>query len=286
VLACRCFAYEESGDYSAEADGRKAVELDPADLWATHAVAHVLEMQGRSAEGIAWLSGLEGNWGNANNIAHHVWWHRAMYHLERGEFDAVLDLYDRRFRNLQSPLTQAQPDLYIDIQNAASILFRLERQGVNVGSRWGEIADKAEARIGDHRSAFTLPHWMMALAAAGRTAAAQRMLQAMADAGQKPGTLGVVVTQVALPVCRGVLAHREGRYADALNAMRPVLGEMAKLGGSHAQQDVLEQLFLDSAVKAKRADDVRLLVGRVAPKYPTPLNTRIGYAAALRQFGV
>jgi hypothetical protein len=33
-------------------------------------------------------------------------------------------LYDRRFRNLASPLTQKLPDLYIDVQNAASMLFR------------------------------------------------------------------------------------------------------------------------------------------------------------------
>ena len=88
-----------------------------------------------------------------------------MFHLEQREFDAVLDLYDRRFRNLVSPLNQALPDLYIDVQNAASMLFRLERQGVDIGDRWIEIADKAEPRIGDCLSAFTLPHWMMALAA-------------------------------------------------------------------------------------------------------------------------
>ena len=55
-----------------------------------------------------------------------------------------------------APLTQAQPDLYIDVQNAASMLFRLELLGIDVGDRWNEIADKAEARIGDCLSAFTL----------------------------------------------------------------------------------------------------------------------------------
>ena len=140
-----------------------------------------MEMQGRRDEGIAWLDGLEPHWEGGNNLLHHLWWHRALFHLERREFDAVLDLYDRRFRNLASPLTQAQPDLYIDVQNAASMLFRLERQGVDVGERWSELADKAEARIGDCLSVFTLPHWMMALAATGRGEAAGRMLEAMRD---------------------------------------------------------------------------------------------------------
>src|SRR5204862_4268028 len=114
-----------------------------------------------------------------NNFQHHLFWHRAMFHLERGELDTVLELYDRRFRNLASPLVMKLPDLFIDMQNAASMLFRLERRGVDVGNRWHEIADKAEARIGDHLSAFTQPHWTMALAASGRDDAARRMIEAM-----------------------------------------------------------------------------------------------------------
>ena len=81
----------------------------------------------------------------------------------------MLDLYDQRFRNLAAPL-RSQPDVFIDVQNAASMLFRLQRLGVDVGDRWEELADKAEARIGDCLSAFTLPHWLMALTATGRTA--------------------------------------------------------------------------------------------------------------------
>ena len=59
------------------------------------------------------------------------------------EFDEVLALYDRRFRDLKSSLAQAQPDFHIDVQNAASMLFRLERHGIPVGDRWTELADAA-----------------------------------------------------------------------------------------------------------------------------------------------
>jgi tetratricopeptide (TPR) repeat protein len=136
TLSRSAFAHEECGDYeTAERHGRAAIEIDAADVWATHAVAHVFEMQGRRDEGIAWLGQLEPNWTSAHNIVHHLWWHRALLHLEQSEIDAVLDLYDRHFRNLAAPLVVAQPDLYIDIQNAASMLFRLERHGVDVGDR-------------------------------------------------------------------------------------------------------------------------------------------------------
>ncbi len=265
VLACLCFALEECGMYAAaEPAGRRAVELDPGDMWAAHAVAHIMEMQGRRGEGIAWLSGLAPNWEGGNNLQHHLWWHCALYHLERGDAARVLELYDRRFRNLESPLTKAQPDVYIDVQNAASMLFRLQRLGVEVGDRWGELADKAEARIGDCASAFTLPHWMMALAATGRREAAGRMLDAMRAYANGGGTVARLVRECAIPIAEAVWAHGQGRYAEAAEAMRPALGGMYRLGGSHAQQDVLEQLFLDAAMRSGMRDDVRMILERVA----------------------
>ena len=195
----------------------------------------------------------------------------------------MLALYDGEFRNLTSPLTEAQPDLYIDVQNAASMLFRLQRHGVDVGDRWVELADHAETRIGDCLSAFTLPHWMMALAATGRHAAAQRMLDSMRGFAQGPGITASLVAQYALPVCEAVLAHARGEFALAVETMRPALGGMYRLGGSHAQQDVLEQLFLDSAMRAGLLDDARLLLERVAGRHPLPPHRRIGYAAAARE---
>jgi tetratricopeptide (TPR) repeat protein len=282
ILACRCFAHEEAGYYlEAENAGREAVRLDPTDLWAAHGVAHVLEMTGRWREGIAWVETLQSHWNGANNLKHHLWWHQALYHLELGDFAKVLSLYDDGFRDLASPLTGMAPDLYIDVQNAASILFRLHRHGVDVGDRWTEIADKAEARIGDCQSAFTLPHWMMALTATGRESAAKSMLSAMQDfaAGEQP--IARLVKEVALPVTAAVLANGQGRHDQALALMRPVLGEMYRLGGSHAQQDVLEQVFLDSAMRGGPEADVSMLIERVAGRHPVPPERRRGYAMAV-----
>jgi hypothetical protein len=242
LLSCLAFALEETADYAgAERAGRRAVELDPADAWGTHAVAHVLEMQGRREEGIAWLAGLERHWEGKNSFVHHLWWHRAMFHLGLRDTDTVLELYDRRFRNLASPLVQAIPDLYIDVQNAASMLFRLERLGVDVGERWNELADKAQARIGDCQSAFTLPHWMMALAATGRDREAELLLSSLRESAS------TVVREVALPVCEAVLAHRRGEHAHAVTRMAPVLERLHELGGSHVQRDVLLQLYSDAS---------------------------------------
>ena len=247
-MACLAFALEETGDYAAaERMGRRAVALDPTEVWGAHAVAHVLEMQRRSDEGIAWLAALEPHWNGKGAFLHHLWWHRAMFHLARREFDAVLDLYDRRLRNLSSPLVAALPDFHVDVQNAASMLLRLELRGVAVGGRWNELADKAEARIGDCLSVWTLPHWMMALAAAERDTAARAMLVGLRQ-NASPS-----VREVAAPVCEAVLAHRRGGHERVTALMAPVMARLRELGGSHAQRDVLQQLFEDSRRRAQRA---------------------------------
>ncbi|MCB1501088.1 MAG: tetratricopeptide repeat protein [Bauldia sp.] len=282
VLACHSFAHEEAGDFLvAEPSGRRAIELDPGDLWAAHAVAHVLESQGRRSEGIDWITALAPGWEGSHNLQHHLWWHCALFRLEYGDYAAVLDLYDTRFRNLEAPLTVASPDVYIDVQNAAATLFKLERLGVDVGRRWEELADKAEARIGDCLSAFTLPHWLMALTATGRTSAAERMIAAMRIFAEGEGTVNGIVRDYALPIAEAQLARASGDHVAALRLMRPAIGGMYRLGGSHTQQDVLEQLFVDSALKADSIADIRLALERVAGLRAIPPERFIGWRDAL-----
>jgi hypothetical protein len=275
MLACRCFALEENGQLAeAEASGRAAIALAPGEVWAAHGVAHVLEMQGRAEEGVAWLEGLSGNWGGVSNIQHHLWWHCALFHLERGDSAGVLRLYDGKIRDLDSPLTQAMPDLYIDVQNAVSLLFRLERLGVDVGTRWEELAQQAEQRIGDTLSTFSIPHWMLALAATGRVAQQEAMLAGLAVATDP------VVREVALPLSRAIAARAAGQPQAACNLMRPVLDRMAQLGGSHAQQDMLELLFLECATAAGSRADLRLALARASAKRGVPPQARVLWRAA------
>jgi hypothetical protein len=125
---------------------------------------------------------------------------------------------------------------------------------------------------------------MMALATTKRDDAAGRKLDAMREFGRGAGAVAQIVATIALPVSEAVLAHRRAEHARAVDLMKPILDDMYRLGGSHAQQDVLEQLFLDSAVKANRGDDVRWMLSRDATRYPTPAESRIGYAQAAKQF--
>ena len=95
LLGMHAFGLEETGDYSrAEATGRRAVELQPRDGWAQHAVAHVLEMQARQREGITWMRANPEAWTKESFLQVHNWWHLGLFHYELGEVSDVLALYD------------------------------------------------------------------------------------------------------------------------------------------------------------------------------------------------
>jgi tetratricopeptide (TPR) repeat protein len=242
VLGMHAFGLEECGEYAeAERAGRAAVELNTGDLWSVHAVAHVLEMQCRLQDGLDWLQRLAPAWEGRNNFVFHLWWHRALYLFELEQWPAVLDLYDSRIRN--------QPtDFWIDIQNAASLLWRLELRGVPIGERWKELGKVAEQRIPDMAQPFTSLHFVMAALRSGRPEIAKRHIDAMRQyADQQRSTLAPVFGDIAVPVCEGLVAFSEGVYSRASERIMKAYGKLQALGASHAQRDVLILTLIQAA---------------------------------------
>jgi tetratricopeptide (TPR) repeat protein len=282
-LAVRAFGLEENGAYAeAERYGKKAVEIDPRDPWAAHAVAHVLIMQGRLKEGIEWCSSLSANWGAANHIRHHNWWHLALFHTEARNYDAALTIYDDRLRDMGSPLIQAMPDFYVDIQNDVALLQRLELRGVDVGLRWSDIGDLAAARIGNHMSPFTSAHCALGLAAAGRFAEANELVRHMhAFVAEDRGTLGPRYALAAIPAAEASIAHRKGEHQRVLDILLPARRNLWQMGGSHAQRDLFFQLLADSAHRLGRADVLSLVLEEVQSVGFEHLEERSSYADAL-----
>lgn len=282
-LSVRAFDFEEAGEYAAaETAGRKAVAIDQDNIWGAHAVAHVLFMQGRHREGADWLQSLQGNWQETNQMKFHLWWHQCLFHLEQKEFDAVLAGYDRWVRNHEEVLVQAVPDLYIDLQNGASMLWRLEHAGVETGYRWAEMAELVVPRLADMTSPFTSAHFAIILAAVGQFDDCETLLQKMQEfeTDCNDHTLASRYGDAALPAARGAILHRAGDYAAALDAMLPARHLFWQMGGSHAQQDVFFQILVDAAFKAGRKELVRELLIEIEGIGFTEPAQRVAYEAA------
>ncbi len=255
ALGCHAFGLEECGAYdAAERAGKRAVELDPADIWGAHAVAHVFEMEERSEEGLAWIGTLAPCWAKANNFAFHVWWHRCLFLLKLRRYDEAIARYDSEVR-------AESTDEYLDITNAVALLWRLEQAGIDVGQRWQELAQRAAARIDDHMMAFGDAHYAMALAAAGAPGDFARwQASARSYAAQARETQAAVMGEVGIALGEAAFAHRQRDFARALDLLLPVRQAIHRIGGSHAQRDLFAQLAIDTAVKAGRYETARELL--------------------------
>lgn len=280
VLGCHAYALEELGDYArAETQGRRAVELNPSDIWAAHAVTHVTEMVGRPEEGVTWITNVSGYWSACNNFTFHLRWHEALFHLDLDNYARVLELYDREVRPTST-------DEYLDVANAASLLWRLEQAGVDVGARWQELADRARARVNDRALVFADLHDFLALAAVGDAetiaawfAASERF------ATSAPGTQAVVMREVGLPLARALAAHRRGSYGEVVDLMMPVRGDVRRIGGSHAQRDLFEQVLIDAAMRARRFTTATELLAERTTRRPRNVWGWKAYATALDALG-
>ncbi|MGE0358896.1 MAG: tetratricopeptide repeat protein [Burkholderiales bacterium] len=248
VLGMHAFGYEECNQYpEAERAGRRAVELSGDDSWAVHAVAHVMEMQGRIADGLAWYEQTYPVWaGEDNGFAFHNHWHSALYRMDRGEHEAALAVFDRYFTG---PLDMVLPRI-----DATALLWRLMLEGVDVGARFGAVADAWEATLGFEGGfyAFNDFHAAMAFAAAGRRESLGRLRAATGRAVIESRANAAMTRAVGVQACEAAIDWCEGRFDAAARHLVAVRDAANAFGGSHAQRDLLTLTLIDAAARAGR----------------------------------
>jgi tetratricopeptide (TPR) repeat protein len=243
VQGMYAFGLEESGDYTrAEAVGRRAVALEPRDGWAWHAVAHVMEMQNRRRDGVAWLGGGADTWSEGSFFALHNWWHLTLFHLGLDEIDQVLKLVDARILSTPTPII-------LEMIDASAMLWRLQLRGIDVGNRWHALADRWSVLAEAGNYAFNDLHAMMAFVGADRQADAARLLATQARALQVDGDNAQFLCDVGRAATQAVHAFGGGRYGEAVQLLRPLRSKAYRFGGSHAQRDVIDLTLIEAAAR-------------------------------------
>jgi tetratricopeptide (TPR) repeat protein len=249
LLAFHGFGSEEAGDYvRAEDESRAAAELEPLSFWPHHTVAHVMEMTGRPEDGLGWMTAREALWstpGHMNQV--HIWWHKALFHLELGQYDAALALYD-------GPMRATQRALALSLTNATALLWRLDTLGVDIGERWREQADLWERHADGKCLVFADIHAAMAELRSGQVARVERRLEAMQQTAASSVEAAGLYRTVGIPVVEGLAAFHRGAYAEAVELLLPVRFDLWQIGGSHAQRDVVDWTLTEAAVRAGQRD--------------------------------
>jgi hypothetical protein len=273
VLALWAFGLEENQCYaSAEDAGRRALAIDARAPWAIHAVAHVMEMQGRFDDGAAWLRQHQPAWAEGNGFAAHLWWHTALFRLEGLDLAGTLRVADGHLAGEQ---------LQIGLQrlDAASLLWRLHLLGADVtercralGRAWSESPTHAPGHY-----AFNDVHALMALLGAGEIARAEHQIARCAeramDGSDARRDNHAMAREVGLPLARGLTAFAKGEHDAAADLLYAARAQAQRFGGSHAQRDVIDQSILAACARGqcRKALGRALLNERVLTKSATPL---------------
>ncbi|HLH51714.1 MAG TPA: tetratricopeptide repeat protein [Roseiarcus sp.] len=265
VLGAYAFGLEEAGELRrAEEFGRAAIARNAEDAWAVHAVAHVLETESRQSEGIDFLKNSRASWGKAHALSIHNGWHLGLYLIEEGRFDEVLADYDR----FVAP--KIAGDSLLDLVDASAILWRLELAGADVGERWSPLAAQWLTHIDDHVLVFNDLHIALAVSRAKDSEGTRRLRQSL-DRYERDGKGDNrdITVDVGRRLVDAALAFAEGDYRCVVDLILPVRYKVIRIGGSHAQRDLVTQTLIAAAERAGEANLVRALLAERLAVRPT-----------------
>lgn len=233
-----CFALEEHGEYeAAQSAGREALEINPADIWATHAVTHIMQMQSRFDEAIPFIESYKPQWQDINNFANHLHWHQALQYIGAGNLDAALTIYDEL---LVDPI---RDDFYLDVCNSASLLWRLAMLGIDVGNRWQELHEISRRRVEDDELIFSTLHYLMAPAILNDTETVERGISKIENWARRNGTQAEVCREVGKPLADAIGLIGSGSEQEGATLMASVQPRIYRIGGSHAQRHLFDQII-------------------------------------------
>ena len=117
-----------------------ALDHTPNDIWAIHSIAHIKEETQRPRDGLKLLSDTESQWQQRASLVTHVWWHKALFHFQLGEFEEAITNFD----DVILPNCKKDPRSF-PLTDATSLLMRLQLEpepiGIDLKDRWREVGN-------------------------------------------------------------------------------------------------------------------------------------------------
>ncbi|CAJ1057198.1 tetratricopeptide repeat protein 38 [Xyrichtys novacula] len=254
----------------------EGLALTPGDSWAVHSVAHVFEMRAEVDKGLKFLESREKDWQVSDILASHNYWHWALYFLEKGEYEAALEIFDSQIFSR----CKASGSM-LDTVDASSLLYRLEMEGVCVKDRWRELLQITQPHTDDHVTIFNDVHFLMTSLGAKESATSQRLLKGLQELSKEPkeNYQHKLAGSVGVSMCEAMVEYDQGNYNQAVELLYPLRYKIVNIGGSDAQRDIFNQLLIHAAMKSENKHHQKLgrclLLERDAVRPGSPLTNRL-----------
>ncbi len=245
-----------------------------ANANAVHALAHAMFEDGSGDDAEQLIADWLPTYDRAGLLHGHISWHQALVALEQGDAARALAIYAER---VQPKVTTAPP--INSVTDGASLLWRLAAYGHAVPKEiWDDAAAHAERSFPKVGVPFADVHMALVAAATGNQPGLERRIaeleKRLADGKLAPG--GVVPV-----VCRAMLAFGSGDYQACARILEPVAVEVVRIGGSHAQREIVEDTLLVAFMKGGEPAKARELLDRRLHRRPSPRDARWRAAVTL-----
>ncbi|XP_051016106.1 tetratricopeptide repeat protein 38-like [Acomys russatus] len=277
VKGIYAFGLMETNFYDrAEKLAKEALSIEPTDAWSVHTMAHIHEMRAEVKDGMEFMQRTEGHWKDSNMLASHIYWHWALYLIEKGEYEAALTIYDSHIL----PSLQASGSM-VDVLNSCSMLYRLQMEGVSIGQRWQAVLPVTKKHTRDHVLLFNDAHLLMASLGAQDLQTTQELMTTLQEASKSPGEncQHKLAQDVGLPLCQALVEAENGNPDRVLELLLPIRYRIVKIGGSTAQRDIFNQLLIHAAINCTSSVHKNvarnLLMERDALRPNSPLTERL-----------
>ena len=273
-LASLGWAYVEVGR-TAEGIGLldRSLALNANNANAVHGRVHGYYEEGGVAEGEAFIAAWLPSYDRRAVLHGHLAWHQALFALHRGDAERALAIY----RAAVGPAAAMALPLFTLIDGASFAVRSMLHGHPLAATERRALADFAAEHFPKAGVPFANVHLAMAYASAGDSDALDALrdkVVELLDEGRQSS--GPVVTQV----CDAIAAYSASDYASAAAFLDEALPELERLGGSHAQRDVLIDLAIAAHLRADAAPRARALAERRWTRRAGHLNE-----AWLRRFG-
>lgn len=262
------WALAENGEV---ARGRAMIEqafaLQRRSANAVHALAHAMFEGGQNDQAADLIAGWLPDYPRAGVLHGHIAWHGALIALEQGDAGRALAIYEA---DVKPGVSRGMPINVLS--DAASLFWRLEAYGHPAPpGGWAAIADYAHDQFPQPGHAFIDMHMALVEAATGDRAGLDRRLaalDAMAVDGRMPA--GPVVPATA----RAARAFADGDYAACAAILGPLTADIARIGGSGAQRQVIHETLLVALMCAGEVEKARALLDARLHRRPSPRDER------------
>ncbi|XP_076333011.1 tetratricopeptide repeat protein 38-like isoform X4 [Tachypleus tridentatus] len=209
----------------------------------------------------------------SNLLASHNFWHWALYHIEQGELEAAVDIFDTQ---IESRLRSGG---FLEIVDCTSLLYRLELEGAKVKDRWREVFEINRPHVVDHTVAFYDVHVFMSCLGVNDDDAINLMSSCDEFIRENKGSYCNVHADVRSKIIEALQAYHDGCYNKVVSLLYPIRYKIVQIGGSNAQRDLFNLLLIHAALKSSDRNHHSLarslLYERKSLKESSPLTDRL-----------